>query len=71
MSLNYWPSKFVLATLVKGDQMIIYASLQPNLSIFYWAEDFQKSNIHYNRQKRSRLIGASFIEGKSWFKQLW
>ena len=65
-SLNYWPSKFVLATLAKGHQMIIYVKLQSNLSIRFW-EDFQRRNIHYNRKKGIAPIGASFIDGETWF----
>ena len=33
--LNYWWRKFVLATLVKGHQMIIYANLQSIKSVSF------------------------------------
>ena len=46
--LIYWPSKFFVATLVKGHHMIIYANLLSNLSISFWAEDFQRLNIGKN-----------------------
>ena len=36
---------------MKGHQMIIYANLQSNLSTQFWEKDFQRSNIHYSRNK--------------------
>ena len=66
--LMYWPSKFVLATLVKGHYMIIYANLQSNLPISFWGDDFQRINMHhYDRKNSPAPVGASFIDGASLF----
>ena len=65
--LIYWLCKFVLATLVKGHHMIIYANLHSNLSISIWGEDYQSCNIHYNRKNGPAPIGASFTDRESSF----
>ena len=51
--------------------MIIFATLQSNLSISFWGEDFQIINMHFNMKNSPELVGASPIDEASLFKQFW
>ena len=47
--------------------MIIYDNLQSNLSISFREEDFQRTNMQYNKENSLASMGAQFTDGASLF----
>ena len=63
--LIYWRSKFVLAILIDGHLMTIYANLHSNLSISFRGEDFKIFVFGCHSNQNSAwiyFIWAIFIE---------